>query len=212
MVLLAAVGVVAYLSITQLVVAQDAAAVTNTNIGQLDRVLERTIAADEAMRRYAETGNAAAMAAVDTAQGDVEYALDSLLASSEDHPAQRRNLDSLGPVLGARFREMRQATLVRSRQGRDSAVALIRAAGSSRAPARLIAEMRDEEVRVLGERTRAMAASAKTTRVFIVAGSIFALVLALVALQPLRPSVERQITARITKAMPAQTADNAKPD
>lgn len=205
MVLLAAVGVVAYLSITQLVEAQNAAAITNTNIGRLDRVLARTAAADEAIRRHAESGSPVALAIVDSAQSDVEYALDSLHASSEDHPVQRRNLDSLGPVLSSRFRDYRQAALVRDRIGKDTALTLLAAARPGPAPARLIAEMRDEEVMVLGERSRVMAESAKTTRVLIVAGSIFACVLALVALQPLRPSVERDWSARLTKAAPVAT-------
>ena len=205
MVLLAAVGLVAYLSITQLVDAQDAAAVTNTNIGRLDRVLARTAAAGEAIHRYAESGSPDALALIDSAQSDVEYALDSLLASSEDHPVQRRNLDSLGPLLGTRFRDYRQAILVRARIGHDTALALLSAGRPGPAAAQLIAQMRDEEVKVLGERARTMAESAKTTRVIIVAGSIFAFILALVALQPLRPSVERGLSARLTKAVPVVT-------
>ena len=157
--LLAAVGVVAYLSTTQLVDAQRAAAATNLNIARLDRVLQRTGAADEAISRYAESGDRAFLSVIDAAQSDLEYALDSLRTATEDHPVQRRNLDSLGTVVGARLREIRQVALVREKVGHDSAAKLSGAGRSVARPTLLLGDMRNEEVRVLGERTRVMADS-----------------------------------------------------
>ena len=63
--------------------------------------------------------------------------------------------------------------------------------------------MRDEELRVLGERTRAMTTTGSTALRVILGGSIFALILALFALQPLRPSVERRLTQRLSQALVA---------
>ncbi len=208
MVLLSSVGLVAYLSTTQLVDAQRAASETNTNIALLDRVLEGTVAAEAAVRLHVQAGDADSKGRLDAAQADVEYALDSLRVLSEDHPAQRRNLDSLGPILGGQFRDMRQAVLLRSRIGADSARGLL-AASAARSPARLLAEMRNEELRVLGERTRVMADSAKLSRQLIVAGSVFALLLALVALQPLRASVGRRLTERLSQTVTDVTDDQA---
>ena len=200
MLLLSAMGLVAYVSISELVRAQDAATVTNTNIARIDRVRERTSEAEAAVRLYAERGDSASLSAVGSAQADVEYALDSLLAASEDHPVQRRNIDSLGPIVGARFRSIRQVAQARTRQAADSAVAMLGAEGPRRGMARLLVDMRNEEVLVLGERTRVMADNAKSTQVLVVVGSLFSLVLALVALQPLRASVERRVTQRLTVA------------
>jgi CHASE3 domain sensor protein len=197
MTLLGAVGVVAYLSTNQLVEAQQAAAHTNATIERLDRVLVRTMAAENALRAYI-AGDATAKAEVDSAQADVESALDSLRAGSEDYPDQRRLLDSLGPVVGAHFREARAVMLVRTRVSRDSAAALLRRPVTRQSPALLLARMRDEEVRILGERTRAMAQQGESARALIIAGSLFAFVLALVALQPLREGVGRRLTARLS--------------
>lgn len=208
MVLLSAVGLVAYLSITQLVDAQQAAATTNRNIARIDRVLERTTAAEAAVRRFVSTGQASAAAAIDSAQGDVEYALDSIRAASEDHPEQRHNLDSLGPIIGAQFREIHQAQLARKKSGGNAGLQALSAGAGRRPAVLLLAQMRNEEVRVLGERSRAMASSAKATRVFVVGGSLFALVLALVALQPLRASVERRLTQRLSQARVTVTDDD----
>jgi CHASE3 domain sensor protein len=212
MTLLGAVGLVAYLSTNQLVEAQRAAAHTNETINRLDRVLVQTIAAENAARAFVISGDASARALVDSAQGEVESALDSLRTATEDHPDQRRYLDSLGPVVGAEFRDIRQAIAVRLRVSRDSATRLLRTGPITRrqGPARILAAMRDEEVRVLGERTRVMAESGKASRLFIVAGSIFAFVLALVALQPLRESVGRRLTQRLTQSFTAIPDDDIK--
>lgn len=210
MVLLSAAGLVAYLSISQLVDVQQAATITNANIARLDRVLERTTAAEVAIRRFVSTGDRTAVAAVDSARNNLEYALDSIRVASEDHPEQRRNLDSLAPIIGAQFREIRQAQLIRTKVGRDAALKVLGTAGGRKAAVIMIADMRNEEVRVLGERSRAMASSAKVTRVFIVGGSLFALVLALLALQPLRASVERRLTQRLSQTMTAIGDDDLR--
>ncbi|HVZ47154.1 MAG TPA: CHASE3 domain-containing protein [Gemmatimonadaceae bacterium] len=207
MALLGSAGVVAYLSTSQLMDAQAAAAITNANIARLDRVLVRSADAEGAARRYVETMGAGSLALLDSAQNDVEYALDSIRVVSEDHPVQRRYLDTLGPIVGARFRDLRQAAIARRLATRDSATKLLAALPKAPGPERLLADMRAEEVRVLGERSRLMANSARTSRVFIVGGSLFAFLLALVALQPLRGSVERRITQRLTQ-VPADPDDS----
>lgn len=203
MTLLGAVGVVAYLSTSQLVDAQEAARHTNETINRLDRVMVQTMAAENAVRAYVISGDAAAKSIVDSAQNDVESALDSLRIATEDHPDQRQLLDSLGPVVGAQFRDIRRAILLRVKVSRDSATKLLQSPAVTRrqGPARLLAAMRDEEVRVLGERTRSMAERGKLSRTFIIAGSLFAFVLALVALQPLRESVGRRLTERLSRTM-----------
>lgn len=211
MLMLSAVGLVTYLSTTQMVDAERAAAVTNANIGHVDRVLVRTMAAENAARTYVEKGDAASLAAIDLAQSDVEYALDSLRAASEDSPAQRRNLDSLGPLIGAQLGDVRKLAFVRKKAGRDSAVKALSHEPNRPSPARLLAEMRNEEVRVLGEKSRAMVESGKSTRVFILVGSIFSLVLAALALQPLRPSVGRRLTERLSRTMIAIDDDEEAP-
>jgi CHASE3 domain sensor protein len=201
MVILSAVGLVSYLSTMQMVDAQSAAAITNRNIQRLDRVLVRTTAAENAARRYVEHGAPASIAVIDSAQSDVEYALDSLRTASEDIPDQRRNLDSLGPIVGAVFKDARQVIAVRKKGGPAAAAKAMRTVPVRLNPVRLIAEMRNEEVRVLGEKSRVMIESGKATRYFIIAGSIFSLVLAAIALQPLRASVERRLTQSLSRTV-----------
>ena len=201
MLMLSAVGLVSYLSTTQMVDAERAASLTNQNIERFDRVLVRTMEAERAVHRYVVSGDATALSAIDVAQSDVESALDSIRIASEDHPAQRGNLDKLGPMIGAQLKDVRTLMLIRQKLGRDSAAKALAREPNRPSPARLLAEMRNEEVRVLGEKSRVMVASGKTTRVFIVVGSIFSLVLAALALQPLRPSVGRRLTQQLSQTM-----------
>lgn len=207
MAVLGVAGMVAYVGTSQLMDAQAAAAVTNRNIARLDRVLERTIEAEAASRRYVIGPNTAALALIDSAQSDVEFALDSIRVAAEDNPVQRLSLDTLGPIVGSEFTEIRQVTLVRRKAGRDSATTLLVQERPGRSTPRLIAGMRREEVRVLGERSRRMANSARTTRVFIVGGTLFAFLLAFVALQPLRGSVERRLSQRLSPVSADPPAD-----
>lgn len=209
MVLLAAVGLVAYLSTSQLVDAQRAAAHTNEVVSVIDRVRERTLDAEAAVRRHAANGSAQWLIAFDSARGDVEDALDSLRTVTEDHPGQRRLLDSLSVAVGAQFRDLAVVNQARKRNGADSAARVV-ATLPSRGVGALVSAMRNEEVRVLGERSRVMAQHAGTSRVLVIAGSLFAFVLALIALQPLRPSVERSITQRLSRAVTAVPDDEPK--
>jgi methyl-accepting chemotaxis protein WspA len=199
MALLGAVGVVSYVNTMQMVGAQEAAAHTNGVIASLDRIRVHTSAAENATRGFVATGRETMLAALDEAQSEVEFAIDSLRTATEDHPAQRRLLDSAGVAIGGHFRDMRQMVAVRRNVSRDSATQLLGRTLTARPVAtQLLTEMREEEVRVLGEKSRLMAESGESTRTFIIAGSIFSFVLALVALQPLRPSVEKRLTASLS--------------
>ena len=211
MLMLSAVGLVSYLSTTQMVDAERAASLTNQNIERFDRVLVRTMEAERAVHRYVSTGDSAALGAIDAAQSDVESALDSIRIASEDHPAQRENLDKLGPMIGAQLKDVHTLSLIRQKLGRDSATKAAASEPSRPSPARLLAEMRNEEVRVLGEKSRVMVASGRSTRVFIIAGSIFSLILAALALQPLRPSVGRRLTQSLSQTMITIDDDEATP-
>lgn len=199
MALLGAIGVVSYVSTMQMVGAQQAAAHTNGVIASLDRIRVNTSVAENATRGFVATGRDTMLAALDDAQSEVEFAIDSLRIATEDHPAQRRLLDSASEAIGGQFRDMREMVVVRQKVGRDSAAQMLGRTHAIRpVAAELLAAMRDQEVRVLGEKSRLMAESGASTRTFIIVGSIFSFVLALVALQPLRPSVEKRLAESLS--------------
>jgi CHASE3 domain sensor protein len=200
--LLALVGLVSYLSITQLIGGARAVAGTNANIARLDRVISRTVDAENSQRGYVTTGDERYLEPINSAQSDVEFALDTLHAATEDNPEQRRNFDKLSPLVANRFREIRAAVALRQRLGLDTVVTLLRTQRQMRDGAGILAnQMRDQELRVLGERTRVMTDRGSTALNFILASSLIALGLAFIALQPLRPSVARRLTQRLSQVM-----------
>ena len=101
--LLALAGLVSYVSLSQMIGGEQAVAATNSNIARLDRVVERTVDAENAQRGYVLSGDSLYLEPLTAAQNDVEYALDSLRTATEDNPEQRNNLDKLGPMVAKRF-------------------------------------------------------------------------------------------------------------
>jgi CHASE3 domain sensor protein len=202
--LVALVGLVSYLSITQMIGGERAVAAANANIARIDRVGARTVDAENAQRGFVSTGDTLYLPAIELAQSDVEFALDSLRTATEDHPSQRQNLDRVSQLVATRFRELRMAVSVRQRSGLDSAAKVLKAERAVRARdgvGPLLNRMRDEELVVLGERTRVMTDRGVAASNFILVGSFLALILAAIALQPLRPSVSRRLTQRLSQVM-----------
>jgi len=204
--LLALMGFVSYVSIHQMIGGQQAVAATNTNISRLDVVVARTVDAENAQRGFVTTADEQYLEPLNAAFSDVEDAIQGLMKATEDDPDQRHNLDKLAPMVSKRFKEINAVIAMRKRAGLDSAVAALK--GQSAVRGRdgigpIATKMRDEELRVLGERTRAMTTTGSTALRVILGGSIFALILALFALQPLRPSVERRLTQRLSQVLVA---------
>jgi CHASE3 domain sensor protein len=199
--LLALMGFVSYVSVTQMIGGQRAVAATNQNIANLDAVVARTVDAENAQRGFLTTGDKQYLEPLDAAVSDVEDAVQSLMKATEDNPEQRRNLDSIAPMVSKRFKEINAVIALRNRAGRDSAAKMLKTQTAVRGRdgiAPLAAKMRTEELRVLGEITRAMTATGDRVLREILISSIFAFILAIFALQPLRPSVERSLRRRLS--------------
>ena len=202
--LVALMGFVSYVSIHQMIGGQQAVAATNTNISRLDAAVSRTADAESAERGYVSTGDDQYLEPLNAAFSDVEDAIQGLNKATEDNPAQRRNLENLGVMVSRRFKEINAAIAIRKRLGADSAAKALKGQNAARGRdgiGPLASKMREVEFRVLGERTRVMNASGTNALRMILGGSMFALVLALFALQPLRPSVERRLTQRLSQVL-----------
>ncbi|MGH7655368.1 MAG: CHASE3 domain-containing protein [Gemmatimonadaceae bacterium] len=204
--LLALMGFVSYVSIHQMIGGQQAVAATNANIARLDVVVGRTVDAENAQRGYVSTGNDQYLEPLDDAFSDVEDAIQGLNKATEDNPVQRSKLDSLGVMISRRFKEINAVIAIRKRLGADSAAKAFKSRSAVRGRdgiGPLASRMREVEFRMLGERTRAMNASGTSALRVILGGSVFAFVMALFALQPLRPSVERRLTQRFSQVLVA---------
>jgi CHASE3 domain sensor protein len=204
--LLALMGFVSYVSINQMIGGQRAVAATNVNIANLDQVVTRMIDAESAQRGFASTGDVQYLEPLNAAFSDVEDDIQALMKSTEDNPDERQSLDKLAPLISKRFREINAVVAARKRAGADSATSMLKRQTAVRGRdgiGPIVAKMREEELRVLGERTRAMTSTGTTALNVILGASIFSLILALFALQPLRPSVERRLTQRLSQVLVA---------
>jgi CHASE3 domain sensor protein len=202
--LLALVGFVSYVSIHQMIGGEQAVAATNQNIARLDAIVGRTVDAENAQRGFVSTGDVLYLEPLNAAFSDVEDAVQGLVKATEDNPDQRRNLDKLAPMVSQRFKEINAVIALRKRVGSDSAARALKVRSAVRARdgiGPLAMKMREEEFRVLGERTRVMTANGASALRVVLAGSVFALILALFALQPLRPSIERTLTQRLSQVL-----------
>lgn len=202
--LLALMGFVSYLSIDQMIGGQRAVAATNLDIAHLDAVVGRTVDAENAQRGFVSTGDVQYLEPLNAAFSDVEDAIEALTNATEDNPDQRRNLDNLAGMVSKRFKDINAVIATRKRLGRDSATAKLKAQNAVRGRdgiGPLAARMHEVELRVLGERTRAMTRTGRSALRVIMIGSVFAFILALFALQPLRPSVEHRLTRRISQSL-----------
>lgn len=210
LILLSLMGFVSYVSVTRMIGGQRTVAATNQNIAHLDAMVARTLDAENAQRGFVTTGDDQYLEPLDAAVSDVEDAVQSLMKATEDNPEQRRNLDSLAPMVSKRIKEINAVIALRNRAGRDSAAQALKTQTAVRGRdgiGPLAAKMRTEELRVLGEITRAMTATGDRVLREILSGSIFALILALFALQPLRPSVERRLTRWLSKMLESPPAE-----
>jgi CHASE3 domain sensor protein len=181
---LALFGAVAFASVSRLSNEQAAIADVNRTLGSLDQLLAASAEAERAGNEFVMTGRATALDAFTEARGQAEESLDVLRTSAEDRPSERAALDTLGPVIGARFASLSTAIVARRRGG--SAAAITTANSDSLVAARrtimpLVNRIRDEELVVLAERTRLIAKNGTISKTVILAGSILAFLLAAVA-------------------------------
>jgi CHASE3 domain sensor protein len=194
-------GAVALFSVSRLSTQRAEIADANSAIAMVDQILTASSDAERAGTDFMMNGSRDALEAFQQARGRVEEAVDSLNHRSEDRPAQRTALVALGPLLSRRFDALNAGIVTRQRKGAEAAAAFAqedagRATRGGILP--LVERMRGDELRVLAERTRLEAAHGRTAMSVILAGSIIAFLLSLLAFTPIKPSVAGRLTRRLT--------------
>lgn len=208
-------GAVSYFYATRLVAADRAVTQTNQNIAAAVRILVGTRDAELATKAYVVRGDSTARRALQAAQASVEDAIDAMRLVSEDNLHQREFLERLVPQVAASFGEFRMTAAIRDRSGADSARSyLMREAPRHEADSLLtiVDGMRNEELRVLAERTRHQSATGTTTLRVILLGTALTFLLAGFALQPMRTDVAARITSSISSSLVAAAIKDDGPE
>jgi CHASE3 domain sensor protein len=168
---------------------------------------------ERATKAYVVRPDSATRAAVHAAQMRAEDALDALARGTEDNPRQARAIQALGAGVSQGFDTFRGTLLGRDRAGADSARRILasdRTAQSADSLMALVALIRDEELRVLAEKTRLQSAHSTQAQRVILAGMLLAFLLAGVAFQPVRAHVATRITSSIVREHVVGAADVAE--
>jgi CHASE3 domain sensor protein len=194
-------GIVAFASVSRLASQEAAVADANVAIATIDQLSAAHADADRSGSEFVLTGSPEALEGFTAARSSIEDALDAIRRRTEDRPRQRTALDSLGPLIGERLSTLNAAIALRQREGPAPALEHLRAR-----PARvtrggiqpLIQRMREEESRVLGDRTRLQQQHGRTAATVILLASMLAFVLAALAFSPVRPSMAARLTKRLT--------------
>jgi CHASE3 domain sensor protein len=215
LVLLGLSGGVSYYYASQLMAADSAVRQTNENITTAFQIVVSTQDAERATKAYVVRGESSARTSLQQAQSSVEDAVDAMNQQSEDNPRQRHLLERLLPQVAASFSEFRTTLAIRDHAGADSArrylmrESLPHEADSLR---KIVVEMRNEELRVLAERTRHRNATGATALRIILLGTALTFLLAGLALQPMRADVHARLTSSIWHSRAGATANDGAAD
>jgi len=174
----------------------------NANLSAAFRVVMARQDGERAAKAYVVRPDSVSRTALQNAQAQVEEALDVMARGTEDNPRQRGLLAVLGGGAAASFETFRTTVLIRDRAGADSARRFLSGEPSAVVAdslMKLASQMRDEELRVLAEQTRQQALFGAAAQRLILIGMVFTLLLAGLALQPMRETVAARITSHLAR-------------
>jgi CHASE3 domain sensor protein len=174
----------------------------NANLTAAFRVVTARQDGERATKAYVVRPDSASRAALHVAQAQVEEALDLMSRGTDDHPRQRDLLGHLASGAAASFETFRATVLIRDRAGADPARRFLSSEPSvtiSDSLIKVASQMRDEELRVLAEQTRQQVLFGATAQRLILIAMVFTLLLAGLALQPMRETVSTRLTSHLAR-------------
>lgn len=174
----------------------------NANLSAAFRVVMARQDGERATKAYVVRPDSVSRAALQAAQAQVEDAIDVMSRGTDDNPRQRGLLYHLASGAAASFETFRTTVLIRDRAGADSARRFLSSEPSvtiSDSLMKVASLMRDDELRVLAEQTRQQALFGATAQRLILIGMVFTLLLAGLALQPMRETVAKRMTSHFAR-------------
>jgi len=151
---------------------------------ELEATFAELIYAETAVRGYVITGDTTYLAPYDSAQARLGGLLTGLRALTSDNPAQLTRLDSLATLVSVRL-ERFHWTVATRRTGGPAAAARAVIGGRGKELMQLvrglIAQMEDEEARLLAQRSAVLQTKARLARLAAWSGALVAVTLAVIA-------------------------------
>jgi signal transduction histidine kinase len=171
------VGVLSYRSMLHS--DEDRQWVTHTHqvLEKLDAVLTNMLDIETGARGYVLTGDASYLEPYNNALEQVRQNVKNVRELTADNPVQQRALDPLEPMISARVEAARDLIEIRTRQGLATGAESVRSGPGKQFMDQIrgqLAEMRQEENRLLKSRTEEAEKSSRATRIVIVTGEALA--------------------------------------
>ena len=215
-------GAASYYYASHLVAADRIVQRANANMAAALRVVVARADGERLAKAYIVRPDSATRRLLQGAQVQVEDALDVMRRGTEDNPREFERVRALASGAAQQFDAFRAAMLLRDRASADSARRALSSEPSAQVADSLMAlvtQIREEELRVLGEQTRLQNAHSTSVQRVILAAMVLAFLLAGVALQPMRAHVATRLTTHIvrqhasgTGEPPADEAASARAD
>jgi CHASE3 domain sensor protein len=202
MLLVGGVGAVSYYYASRLVENDRLVERANGNIAAALKLVVSRQEAERTAKAYIVRPDSTTRAGLAVAQARAEDAVDVLTRGTEDNPRQFEAMQALARGVSENFGTFRAAVMLRDRAGADSARRVLTSDLSARTAdslSKLVSEIRDEELRVLAERTRLRSVNHASEQRIILVGMIVAFLLAGLALQPVRSPVATRLTAHLVR-------------
>jgi PAS domain S-box-containing protein len=166
MVVIAAIGVSAYVSTQRLLEANRWVTHTHQVIEGLEQVLSVLKDAETGQRGFVLTGQQRYLEPYNAATGQVKHDIDALAALTHDNAAQQESLEQVGKLTDAKLAELQKIIQLRSKSGLESALPVILSDRGKKIMdelRRVVAEMQAREQHLLEERNTAADAAANRT-------------------------------------------------
>ncbi|WDT76864.1 MAG: CHASE3 domain-containing protein [Candidatus Manganitrophus sp.] len=165
--------VISYRSTAHLVETAETVAHTRQVLEEIEEVFSVVKDAETGQRGYIITGDEKFLEPYQAAISHLDPAIQSLRKLTADNPTQQLKVDTLEQLIERRFRSLKEGLDLRTDQGFAPAMRwVLKGGGKGEMDAirRVIAEMRQEENRLLKDREeRAQAQTQKTLRILLVA-------------------------------------------
>ncbi|WP_449061341.1 methyl-accepting chemotaxis protein [Planomonospora algeriensis] len=196
LVMMGVIGAVSYSNTVDLVENEKWVAHTHTVIGQLDGVLSTLKDAETGQRGYLITAEESYLGPYTEAKGKVGDLLDETAELTSDNAAQQKNIETLRPLIDAKFAEMQQTIDLRRDKGFEAASAVVL---SNKGKATMdeiratLDEMRDAEASLLTVRAEEAEATASMTKGVVLFGNLLAAVVLLSLAWTLTRSITRPV-------------------
>ncbi|MHC5543031.1 CHASE3 domain-containing protein, partial [Singulisphaera rosea] len=195
------VGWVSYSGTNRLIETGHRVARAHDVLQGIDGVIALLKDAETGQRGFVLTGKEQYLEPYNAATQAIDQAFDDLRKITKEEPEQQRRLDLVRPLSESKLAELKETIVLRREKGAEAALAVVltdRGKSVMDDIRRLVTEMKEEEHKVLQERDRDAATTARFTTSSIVVGTIVAFLISLLVGLAIARSITRPLQTLVT--------------